>query len=191
MRVVGAAVAAVALIWASQANATVTFMDITFEPDNGQVVGPPDGLLFGWSEAGWLMTDQTPYAPQNNTPDVTGGVLHVHAGDVLTFSRNDTGRYSLVSLDYKGTAPLFRWVAGPTGTQLAPSSDTLQSDLIIPPLVRTFQLYSTEDFELDNVRFADNGGALPEPGTWALSIIGFGLAGSALRRKSKSASSYA
>ncbi|HLZ76839.1 PEPxxWA-CTERM sorting domain-containing protein [Phenylobacterium sp.] len=37
----------------------------------------------------------------------------------------------------------------------------------------------------DEVRFANGGGAVPEPASWALMIGGFGLAGAALRRRRK------
>ena len=38
---------------------------------------------------------------------------------------------------------------------------------------------------IDDVRFASLAGAAPEPGTWAMMIVGFGLAGYALRRRQK------
>lgn len=36
-------------------------------------------------------------------------------------------------------------------------------------------------FGIDNIRFDDVGSAVPEPGTWATMLLGFGLIGSAMR----------
>lgn len=49
----------------------------------------------------------------------------------------------------------------------------------IPGIV--FDPVVVDRFELINATFS--GGAVPEPGTWALMIMGFGLAGAALRRR--------
>ena len=45
----------------------------------------------------------------------------------------------------------------------------------------TSAYYQPNDFTIGTVSFA--GGAVPEPATWALMIMGFGLAGAALRRR--------
>ena len=45
---------------------------------------------------------------------------------------------------------------------------------------------NNDQFGLDNLT-TSGGGAIPEPGTWALMIGGFGLAGAALRRRQAAA----
>lgn len=47
-----------------------------------------------------------------------------------------------------------------------------------------------ETYTLDNLIFAD-ATAVPEPGTWALSILGFGVIGAAMRRRQSRAPSFA
>ena len=42
---------------------------------------------------------------------------------------------------------------------------------------------TNDSFGIDDLRFADSGGGVPEPATWGLMILGFGAAGAALRRR--------
>jgi hypothetical protein len=56
-------------------------------------------------------------------------------------------------------------------------------------LLNTITLHSNnggfliEDLSVDYSQRSDTGGAVPEPGTWALMLLGFGMTGIAIRRK--------
>lgn len=55
--------------------------------------------------------------------------------------------------------------------------------LVFDDASRNVVLTSASGFDYRYSAFPDTGGAVPEPATWALMIAGFGLAGSALRRR--------
>jgi hypothetical protein len=45
--------------------------------------------------------------------------------------------------------------------------------------------YFTNDTQISHVDLFDHGGAVPEPATWAMMLIGFGGVGAAMRRSRK------
>lgn len=94
------------------------------------------------------------------------------------------------------------WTAGP-GISVSGSGNTRQISLGFNATTgaNTFafdygalQGFNDEAWGLDNVSFtaqvSDPTGAIPEPGTWALMILGFGGAGAVLRRQ-RQATSFA
>jgi hypothetical protein len=74
------------------------------------------------------------------------------------------------------------------GSQILPSSNPFVTFNITgadQTLIRGLRLTSTQEaFEIDNITI----GAVPEPGTWALMLLGFGFVGASLRsRKDRTA----
>jgi hypothetical protein len=72
-----------------------------------------------------------------------------------------------------------------TGQQIMPndgSTGTRISLASTDQAIYGLRLYSGQPaFEVDNVTFS---GAVPEPATWAMMILGFGLVGASMRRRS-------
>lgn len=95
---------------------------------------------------------------------------------------------SLASLTAYKAGPVDHYgvdiIAGMIGTPVL--FETLPSPFYVSADAETYRLVVTD---LDNTRTNNQGGvslritAVPEPGTWALMIGGFGLAGVALRRR--------
>jgi hypothetical protein len=131
-----------------------------------------------------------------NNADPGGATLLNWSAEKVTVQRTDGGAFSLASMDladtYNQGAPsqfLFTFFDG---------TDTT-TELVTLDRVRGLQTWAfnrsrlewfsyaqvgTMGMQVDNLVFGDAASAaVPEPGAWALMILGFGAAGAALRRR--------
>ena len=145
----------------------------------GSPVFPGTGLEFNAAESGLLL-----YNLGNEAAN-----LHTRSGigtPATHYSAHETGMsFGLTSgaisdannpvLFYNGSAdgPLFSY-RSESGQRFTPNHSEIIR--ITGGVIKT----TTYDFTVDRVTF---GAAVPEPGTWALMILGFGAAGAALRRR--------
>ena len=121
------------------------------------------------------------YADAYGVP--SGGVPYLAAinGGLLTISSTTTA-LGLHLGSYYGLQTTTYTVGTVTGTLAvpAPSSTTFIGFIDSSPITATF----TNNKELDTIRFTTGSGAVPEPASWALLVVGFGLVGVAARRRS-------
>lgn len=203
-----AAVAACAVLAASQASAAVTVVgDITFDPGAG---GPSPGGLFG---ADYVEDDAyvfLRYSGPHDIASIDAGALNVEAGGepvlffvypgiVVTgtspytfdFSHAHVASVSVLSFDLDASAPIYvgRNNSGLFPIPIAevtpdPSPGFQTIDFTAYSDQRSYPLYfwspSGQPFSLDNIQYA---GSTPEPTTWALMLSGFFGLGEAIRRR--------
>lgn len=101
-------------------------------------------------------------------------------GTVLSLSRIDGTAFDLVSFDYSSgnllvAAPGFGLAASGSGTVSAGFTNITTATFTSPGTTT----------QLDNIVLNAATGAVPEPATWALMMLGFGGLGHAMRRKAK------
>ena len=133
--------------------------------------------------------------PGNDTPYLVvrgGGVANVSFGsDVRSFSfdYSTVDTYNTLTINYAdgGSEKV-------TGGQILTSgkgSGSVSGSFIINGdgrLISGLALAtSSNSFEVDNLAISDTLAAVPEPATWALMIVGFGMVGTGMRRRSMAA----
>lgn len=164
---------------APKAGTTITFDEKT--PAGFSVVG---GLIQSANNSfGSNPTGSSNYLTTNNTDGRgSASIFSKNAFSEISFDWGTIDDYNTFALlDQAGNAFYTltgsQFLNGANGT--AGSRITLASaDAGIYGL-RLFS--SAPAFEVDNVTFS---GAVPEPATWAMMILGFGLVGAAMRRRS-------
>ena len=110
--------------------------------------------------------DSQTFLPLNISEDFSLGGL-AHTGDVFQLLLESNANRENDEVYYLEYADLSALLA-----------NTIQSQFFLP-------LNISEDFSMNGfeVEPAGGGGVIPEPATWASMILGFGLAGAALRRR--------
>ncbi len=128
-----------------------------------------------------------------NNADPGGATLfQLFAGAFLTITRTGGGAFSLMSFDVAdlfnvGSAGpiVYSWVDGGGAHENVFNLDNdvgLQTLTLNLSGVTSFTMQQAAPYvQIDNVTF--EAAAVPEPGAWALMILGFGVAGAALRRR--------
>lgn len=115
--------------------------------------------------------------------DPSGVVPYLGADNagLLTISSTTTA-LGLHLGSYYGLQTTTYTVGTVTGTLAvpAPNSTTFIGFIDSSPITATF----SNNKELDTIRFTTGSGAVPEPASWALLVVGFGLVGVAARRRS-------
>jgi hypothetical protein len=101
-------------------------------------------------------------------------------GPLLTIS-STTKALGLHLGSYSGIQTVTYTVGSVIGTLDVPAPDdtTFIGFIDSSPISVTF----TNDAELDTIRFTTGDGTVPEPASWAMLIVGFGLTGTAMRRR--------
>ncbi len=120
----------------------------------------------------------------NGTPNL---ILGFGVSDLITIMRTGGGLFNLQSFDmsvsfFSDVSPNIVLV---NGTQLTidATNTTYNVNLNNVNSVTISGLSSGDGYwQADNFNYT-NGGAVPEPATWALMILGFGAAGAAMRRQ--------
>lgn len=110
---------------------------------------------------------------------------------VFSFALGSLDAHNSVTLNFTNSASeTFNGIAltnfAPTGSQNSPQNNgRVTFNLASGPTLRN--AITSVDFRSSGVAFEfdDLAGAAPEPGTWAMLLIGFGLAGHGLRRGRK------
>ena len=157
------------------------------------VTGPGQGFTRLDEEAGWAghFPDGTPLL-YNNGAAGAGEILFGQSISSLTglsMQANLTGAY---------TATAQVWLGGVLqGSTFYNSVNNLD----VPPAIPTFDFTAFASFDRlvlsttnDGLGWAIGGvigGAVPEPATWALLILGFGFVGGAMRQRARTSVSYA
>lgn len=190
-KVLGAAVAA-SFLFAAPVSAATHIIDfegynvgdvitgyVTGTPYNvlsvrGEIVAGPTGNalklwpLLGYETVGFRLRDA-----------FTGNYVEPHAGRIVY-------QPILTGLDYytpnDATLKILRIGASPIHTLDGGAWSRLNSSEVVD--ATTYRARTTATYLLlDNIAFEERYGVVPEPATWGLLITGFGLAGSALRRR--------
>lgn len=173
------AVAAMVALWAQPAQAARIFT-ITFDEPVGYA---NNGF---WYEQGWFFYRQ-PYSPSS---PVSGSAFNVGQDGAIGFYSPAKGSsfawtFKLVGIEVDASAPiLFKDMVHPAGGYVLPvdaiagpeTMTGLDNGIITP-----YAELRTQDgsaFRVLSLTLA----AVPEPSTWALLILGFGLIGVGLRR---------
>jgi hypothetical protein len=179
----------VAALFASQAEAAVTF-DWESYSDGDVVSGWQPGTMFnafdvsGEIESGMpgadgnvlkLTKEPASPAPWSNSY-MRLGFTHVSAGD-----EGWDSYATLMSFDVFVTNTTTFFFA-PNDSQVIPIGTWITLDERWGGR-QTLGFRSLGDVYIDNAVINESYAAVPEPGTWALLITGFGLAGAALRRR--------
>lgn len=188
-RLVGAAVAAMALTWAGSASAA-TIIDFesyaTGTVISGPLVGPAEPAIRAWGTvvegvagaSGKVLqtTNTAPLAPRSLSfggvrvdpqgdgypGDLDYGVT-IHSVDIFM----PDGGYLHTRSDQRHMIPAGQWYTWTSDRWFDGGS---------PVFLRGVAY-------VDNITFTGQYVAIPEPGTWAMMILGFGMAGSAMRRR--------
>ena len=176
-RIFAAALAIVALSWAGSA-AAVSW--ITFDEGAGTLTH--DGRA--WMENGWHVTTEVPDEPSTAALDLSGGKLNVAAGTRVWITRSSPPFFSADSFQFDGSAPLIRIIDFSGLTEVDAMPDGLAGFQYVggsPTVPSNFGLryFSEGNFALDNFSLTLG---VPEPGVWAMMILGFGLVGGSLRK---------
>lgn len=197
-----AAATLAALILSTQASAATV---VTFDEFTQAGTGLRDLTASGTLESGgfvfqsvqvnngfksWRMNDA-----QNADPD-GATLVHNWANTFMTVSRSDGSIFDLVSLDLADLSNAggrvsnlfeFNFADGSKeafnfGTDTAKGLETL---MLNRKGLKSFALKSTNSgwTQLDNLTWSEHVAAVPEPGAWAMMILGFATIGSALRRR--------
>ncbi|MCW5760908.1 MAG: PEP-CTERM sorting domain-containing protein [Phenylobacterium sp.] len=167
---------------APAAAATTVFVDLTFEEGAGAYFNL--GPYKVWVENDWWVFRLDAVTHRGLDADVRDGSFHVKAGEFAIIGKNRTPAYTqYYSIDIDGTAAIYHQVNDGSIHLLSelddlPGFETLPISVTAPQ--GAIRMTSSADWSFDNVRLVNT---VPEPGTWALMIGGFGLAGSALRRR--------
>ena len=177
--VMGAAAAGATILTAAGANATVvTFDDLVGSGSLTTYAG------INWAPGSWNFYDsvQPPYNPASNFErvyDFTSNGEFDFSGPVV-FNGASFAGYASATVQFQ--LSLGGSVVWTSGT-LAPSGTPTFLASGYSGLVDKVEVLSPQPdfFVMDNVTY--NGGAVPEPATWALMLGGFGLAGVTLRRR--------
>ena len=181
---------------------------ITFDYDNGQA-GLPSGvstsgiswnndIKTGSSGSNWVAPtgDNTKYLRvETSTTGNQNGIDFANTTtqnpffDTVSFYWGSVDTYNTVRIYGTGSNPIATF----TGQQILDLAGitTSGTDSILVSFTNTegalkkIGLSSTQNaFEVDNIRFSNGiSGAVPEPATWAMMIVGFGAVGSSMRRR--------
>ncbi len=158
---------------------TINGVDEVF---NGSPLAPDAGLQFNTGQSGLLLYDLVGDAMNLHTLSMIGrpATVYNQRETALAFGLTaggigDTGNPALT---YDGTAngAVYSYVIG------GQNFDVNRSQ-IYQLTAGFFTQQTSYDFTVDRVTFGIAAAAIPEPGTWALMIVGFGATGAALRRR--------
>lgn len=185
---------AAAALTATGAQAAVTYSQsaIGSTPPAGTTITFDSALPDGFTLKGGVVqsvnnafganpTGSTNYLTTNDTSSAGSASIFSKTGfGSLSFDWGSVDTYNTFGLlDAMGnafftlTGSSIQPNGGTTGTRISLNSDQP---------IYGLRLYSGKPaFEIDNVTFS---GAVPEPATWAMMILGFGLVGAAMRRRS-------
>ena len=159
--------------------------------------GAGQGQLNTYSEAGFTIARtsgdvSTGAGSGNPAPSLfgfDGGTFQVTGAGLFTFGGFDGGSGALSSqtqtfnvVGLLGGVSLFNTTYtrnGAFGFQTFASNSAASIDRLV------FNLSSTNgtSYNVDNIVVNGIAAAVPEPATWAMMLVGFGLAGSAMRRR--------
>ncbi len=191
-----AAFAAVACASAAQAAVTVTFDEYAHTSPVKLYTAPitSQGFTFTSDAA---VNGLGIWGTINNA-DPDGATLLNWNSKSVTVTRTDGGLFSLTSLDMSDTYNtaglnkyLFTFFDGAKTTTETVTLDGvrgLQTLTFNKDRLQSFSyaMLGSQGMQIDNVVLGDAAtpvGGVPEPGAWALMILGFGGAGAALRRR--------
>jgi hypothetical protein len=189
-----AALAAAATASAAQAAVTITFDEFTHTSTVKTYTAPVISQGFSFTGDA-LLTSLGIWGTINNA-DPDGATLVTWNAKRVTVRRTDGGLFSLASLDmsdiYNTSSShpyLFTFFDGVRTTTEMVSLDTVRGLQTVNFNRDRLEWFSYEragnqGLQIDNVILGDAAvGGVPEPGAWALMILGFGGAGAALRRR--------
>jgi hypothetical protein len=140
--------------------------------------------------------------PFKSMDKVGGAIATQFVSTPVTLTRDNGASFLMQSIDFSeyfdnliyqpfSTDVIFSYVFanGGTGT----STRTFSSDGAFVPTTFNFDLAPLKSFswtpvtgggvQFDNIRLNDVIAAVPEPTTWAMMVLGFGVMGSAMRRR--------
>lgn len=201
----GYAIAAAAALWVQPAIAAV----LTFEGQAGTIYQPlvTDGFIIehpGFATNPSGIPNPSTYYHFHETSQIGGtygngtGVLHVDTyWPSIYLSAVGGGEFTLASFDiaaftsYSKTYTVNGYSGGISGTLVGSLSGPLGQFATVTGFAAPVDLVtfyasdqgSESGFLLDNVVVNAFGGAVPEPSTWAMMLIGFGAIGGGMRRK--------
>jgi len=184
-KLIGAVLAAMLVAGAGEAATT-----IAFEPGQGLLYSSGEPAPYAWVEDGYMIRRYVP-GGANVTPDLAGGRFHVAAGEelIVQFHEAPGSSFNIGSFDIDASAPL-KMISqlGAVQDIFVDAISGFQPVAGLPIDSSVFNyasvLRSTDGsaFSIDNIGIgAFSVGGVPEPATWAMMILGFGIAGTALR----------
>jgi hypothetical protein len=169
----------------------------------------------GYSGVGFTITTPAGVYIDSTDPTYGGGLYQWNSGDVMAYYSLSPDVRQAVDVTFTFAAPVTAFsidlMTGPLGSTITIAGAGFSTAVVTPSDVRTrtfFGLTSTtglNSFTMRTVsKFSIPDGAIgmfdnftiasaadvapvPEPASWALMIAGFGLAGSALRRRARPA----
>ncbi|HWE99258.1 MAG TPA: PEPxxWA-CTERM sorting domain-containing protein [Caulobacteraceae bacterium] len=189
-----AGVAVLAVSTAAHASIIPTLTSVTANGD-GTYTYDYSGYLAGdqgvTNGSELVIYDFAGYVPNSisasGNPDITVSTQNV--GPALLMPPGSSDNASLVNLVYTYTGPNYDTSGGPFGvtnfnglTAESTLSGTAQGVFSAMAIKNTGSLTGTTTY---NTGYVEVPGGVPEPATWALMILGVGMAGSALRRQNR------
>lgn len=191
-RLISAALAAASVMWAGAANAAsvIDFEDYDFGAIYNSGFGPNVGGSLPFVHlSGTIVLN--PLTGVGKVLKLSTGFTGHHYYSFITYSRTRLPGTNIVytpfvySFDaYAPDGGAYRRTVG-YETEIEPGVwTTIDQNEGVRGWGQQRRIVATSAY-IDNIVFDERFAVVPEPGTWAMMITGFGLAGTALRRRSR------